>query len=196
MEGYYSEQEMETMGFRSFGKDVLLSRKASFYGAKSMSFGDNVRVDDYCIFIGNITLRSHIHIGGFCGLHASMGSITMDDFSTLSSNVTIYAASDDYSGRVMTNAVIPEVYKNTHFSDIRIEKHVIIGTGSTLLPDASVGEGAAVGAMSLVNKPIESWGIYAGIPCRRINDRSRELLQMEKEFTKNDVARNSFILAK
>ena len=42
--------------------------------------------------------------------------------------------------------------------------------------------GAAVGALSLVNKSVPDWMIVSGNPLRRIGRRSSDLLQREKEF--------------
>jgi hypothetical protein len=39
-----------------------------------------------------------------------------------------------------------------------------------------------VGAKSLVTKSLDEWGIYSGIPTKRIKERSRDLLAFEKEF--------------
>ena len=36
--------------------------------------------------------------------------------------------------------------------------------------------------MSLINRSTEPWGIYAGVPARRIRERSRELLELCREF--------------
>lgn len=57
---FYSEEELRALGFKSIGKGCRISRKACFYGVESMSVGDNVRIDDFCILSGSITLGSHI----------------------------------------------------------------------------------------------------------------------------------------
>jgi len=36
--------------------------------------------------------------------------------------------------------------------------------------------------MSLVNKSIDPWGVYVGVPAIRIKDRSKNLLEKEKQF--------------
>ena len=82
----------------------------------------------------------------------------------------------------MTNPMIPDFLKNVCQKKVVISRHVIIGTGSTVLPGVTVGEGAAIGAMSLVNSDIESWKICAGIPAKRIKDRGKAILQREKEY--------------
>ena len=45
-----------------------------------------------------------------------------------------------------------------------------------------LGEGCSVGSMSLVNRSAEPWGVYVGIPARRVKERSRKLLEYCAEF--------------
>lgn len=182
MEGFLSRKEIEKIGFKEIGDDVLISSRAYFYGASNMKIGNHVRIDDFCIFIGTIILEDYIHIAGYTSIHASKGSVRIGSFSTLSSRVAVYAASDDYSGDFMTSPLINEKYTNTIYSDIIIGKNVIVGTGSTILPNSVLEEGVAVGAMSMVNKKLETWNVYAGIPCKKIKERSRRLLSLETEF--------------
>ena len=49
----------------------------------------------------------------------------MNDFSTLSSRVAVYAASDDYSGEYMTNSVVPSEFTHTLVADITVGKHAV-----------------------------------------------------------------------
>lgn len=62
MNSFYSENELSSLGFKAVGHDVQISRKASFYGAGNMVIGNHVRIDDFCILSGNITLENFIHI--------------------------------------------------------------------------------------------------------------------------------------
>jgi galactoside O-acetyltransferase len=36
--------------------------------------------------------------------------------------------------------------------------------------------------MTLVNKSLDPWGIYVGVPAKRIKERSKKLLALEKDF--------------
>ena len=65
---------------------------------------------------------------------------------------------------------------------VSIGKHCIIGSGCTILPGVELGEGCSVGSMSLVNRSAEPWGVYVGIPARRVKERSRKLLEYCAEF--------------
>ena len=59
---------------------------------------------------------------------------------------------------------------------------MIIGCGTVVLPGAHLEDGVAVGALSLVQKHCASFGIYAGIPAKRIKERKRDLVEMEKTY--------------
>ena len=43
-------------------------------------------------------------------------------------------------------------------------------------------EGSVLGAMSLLNKKIEPWTIYVGVPAYMIKNRDRNVLECEKKF--------------
>lgn len=183
MNGRLSREEIKKIGFASVGEDVLISDTAKFYGASKMRIGNHVRIDDYSVFVGSISIGNHIHIGAFASLHASFGSIRIEDFSSLSSRVTIYAASDDFSGNYMMGFGIPSSLTHVVCSDIVIQKFCHIGTGSTLLPGANLSEGSSVGAMTLVKISTEPWGVYVGCPCVKKGERSKK----EKEIAETIV---------
>ena len=106
----------------------------------------------------------------------------MKDYSVLSSRCAIYAVSDDYSGNALISPMVPEKFTNVIGGKVVLEKHVVIGTGSTILPAVVIHEGTAVGSMSLVKNSLNSWGIYAGIPCKKIKKRSMKIKELENEL--------------
>ena len=64
-------------------------------------------------------------------------------------------------------------YKNVESKKIIIEKHVIVGTTSVILPGAILREGASCGAFSLIKEEVLPWTINVGIPIKKINDRKK-----------------------
>lgn len=186
MNSFLDKKELQNLGFKSIGENVMISRKASIYGARNIEIGNNVRIDDFCILSGKITLKNNIHIAAYSALYGSDVGIDIEDFANISSRVCIYAISDDYSGVSMTNPTIPDKYKNLEKAPVTIGNHVIVGTGSTILPGADLKIGTAVGAMSLVRKSTEPWKIYAGIPAKPIKDRSKKLLELERCYLEDE----------
>jgi len=179
-----SRVEVEKLGFISIGQNISISDKASIYGASRIKIGNNVRIDDYCVLSAGkdgIEIENNIHIAVYT-LLIGAGRIVVSDFANLSSRVSIYSSSDDYSGATMTNPTIPEEFKNVLHAPVFIGRHVIIGSGSVILPGVRVEEGAAIGALSLVNSNCNTFGVYAGTPAKKIKDRQRGLLKLENQF--------------
>ena len=183
MVSYFSREELKDKGLKLGGDNVLISRKASIYGAENMFIGNNVRIDDFCILSGNITIGNYVHIAAGVYLFGGSSGIVLKDYTGISSRSSIYAESDDYSGAAMTNPMVPDKFRKIYGGQVTLEKHALIGTGCTILPDIIIGEGSSVGSMSLVIKSLAPWGMYIGIPCRRIKERSKALLDMESQLT-------------
>lgn len=181
---FYTNEELNTLGFKSIGKNVLLSKLTSIYNAKNISIGDNSRIDDFCVIsagVGEITLGCNVHIAVYTSL-IGRGKITISDYCNISSRVSLYSSSDDYSGNFMTNPIIPDKYTNITSKDVFLHKHVIIGCGSVILPGAILFEGVAIGALSMVTGRCEQFCIYAGVPVKKISARSRGLLVKCHDF--------------
>lgn len=179
---FYSEDELANLGFAKIGKNVLISKNASIYGEENIEIGNNVRIDDFCILSGKITIGNYVHIAAHSAIFAGDIGVEMMDFSGISSRVTIYAISDNYSGGGLTNPTVPYEYRYIIKGKVTLEKHVVVGAGSIILPSVKIGEGSAIGSMSLVNKTVEPWGMYVGIPCRFLKERKRDLLGFEHQL--------------
>ena len=179
MDSFYTPDELRGIGLKDFGLNVRISRHARIYTPETISVGNAVRIDDFCILSGHITLGSHIHIGPWCGL---FGEITMGDFSGFSSRVSAYAKSDDYSGEYLTNPMVHSAYTRLDERPIHVGRHVIVGSGSVILPGAVLSEGCAVGALCLAKGHLEPFSIYAGAPARKIRPRSCHLLELERDM--------------
>lgn len=64
-------------------------------------------------------------------------------------------------------------WSNVEASPIVIEDKVWIGFGASILKGVKIGEGAVVGANSVVTKDVEPWTLVAGNPARPIRKLSR-----------------------
>lgn len=105
----------------------------------------------------------------------------MRDYVNISSRVSIYSSNDDYSGEYMTNPMVPERLTNVLHADVVSDKHVIVGSGTVILPGSILRLGVAIGALSLVNGEISEFQIHAGVPTKFIKERSRRIDAIEKE---------------
>lgn len=181
---WLTNEKIKEMGFACFGKNMMLSDKASYYNCGNIRLGDSVRIDDFCVLAagqGGVEIGCHVHIAVYCSI-IGREKIKIEDFSGLSSRVSVYSSSDDYSGAAMTNPTVPPEFTNVRHAEVKIGRHVIVGAGSIVLPGVTLEEGVAVGALSLVRKDCKAFGIYMGSPAKRIGERKRDLLEIEKRF--------------
>jgi dTDP-4-amino-4,6-dideoxy-D-glucose acyltransferase len=184
---FLSREEILKMGFKSVGENVLISDKTSIYGTKNIEIGSNVRIDDFCVLSAGengIEIGNNVHIAVFCSL-IGQEKITMKDFSGLSSRVSIYSSTDDYSGEFLTNPTVKSEFTNVISGKVIIGKHVIVGSGTIILPNVNISDYSAVAALSLVSKNVEEFKIVGGIPSRVIKERKNNLVDLECEYLKN-----------
>jgi len=126
MNSFYTNIELKDLGLKSYGNNVLISKKASIYNPENIEIGDNVRIDDFCILSGKIKLGSYIHISAFCALYGKYG-IEMLDYCGTSPNTIIFSASDDFSGNYLINPMIPNQFTNVTGGKVTLSKYVQIG---------------------------------------------------------------------
>jgi galactoside O-acetyltransferase len=176
---FYSQKELLELGFRKVGTNVLISRFARFYGNSNIEIGNHVRIDDFCILSGNIKLGSYIHISPFCALYGKFG-IEMEDYTGLSPRCTVFSASDDFTGEYMVSPMVPDELTNVTGGKVTIKRFSQIGAGTVILPDVTLHEGTAVGAMSLVKSSTEEWSIFAGCPAIKIKNRKRNIIKLHE----------------
>jgi galactoside O-acetyltransferase len=175
---------LRRLGFAAIGTDVSVSDHASIYGVSRIALGSHVRIDDFAVLSAGaegIRIGSYVHLACHCSL-IGKALIEVGDLSTLSSRVAVYSSNDDYTGAGLTNPMLPMQYRRVTDAPVRIGRHVVVGSGSVILPGVTVGEGAAVGALTLVNRSLDPFTIYAGIPARRVRDRSRAFLELEAQW--------------
>lgn len=179
---YYTQEQLKQLNFKHIGKNVKISDKASIYNCDQIEIGDNSRIDDFCVVSGKISIGRNVHITPMCLVAGGEKGITFEDFTTIAYGVQVFTQSDDYSGKTMTNSTIPKEYKNEFMQEVVLKKHSIVGAGSIIMPGVIIAEGTSVGAMSLVLISTESWGIYVGNPVKRLKDRKKDLLELEKLY--------------
>lgn len=176
---FCTQEELLSIGFKNIGHNVLISRFARFYGIENMEIGNHVRIDDFCILSGNIRLGNFIHISAYTALYGKFG-IEMEDYSGLSPRCTVFSASDDFSGDYLIGPMLDTKNTNVTGGKVLIKKYSQLGCNCVVFPGITIGEGVAVGAMSLVVTDLEPWKIYCGIPSVFLKERSKKLLDLIK----------------
>ena len=186
--GFLSVEQIENLQLRSVGSNVKISDKASLYNCEDISIGDNSRIDDFCLISagkGGIEIGRYVHISAYTSI-VGQGRVILEDFSGLSNKVAVFSSSDDFRDGMLTNPTVPDEFRSLIHEDVHLHKHVVVGAGSVLLPGSVIGEGTSVGALALVHKSLEPWSAYVGNPARRVGERSKKLLDLERQLIRSD----------
>ena len=185
MVGYYSEEELGKMNFLSCGENVLISKTTQMYNTERISIGNNVRIDNFCTIVpsgdAKITIGNYVQICAYNFLNGQ-SDISIEDFCSIGNFNQFFSSMDDFSGKYLSGAVVPRNLIGTVSSKIVIKKHCLISPNCIILPGVTLGIGTAIGAFSLVKKSTKEFSIYAGIPAKYIKERSRNLLELEKQI--------------
>jgi len=179
---YLTRQQLIAMGFKSLGRDVVISDKACIYNCDQIEIGDYSRIDDFCVVSGQVKIGRNVHITPMCLLAGGTPGLLIGDFVALAYGVKVFTQSDDYSGETLTNSTIPKKYKQESCEPVKVLKHSIVGAGAVIMPGITLSEGTSVGAMSLVLKSSEPWSIIGGVPAKKIKNRKKDLLELEKLY--------------
>jgi acetyltransferase-like isoleucine patch superfamily enzyme len=178
---FLDDRDLLTIGFKSVGQNCKISKHACIYSAGLISIGNNCRIDDFCILspsgMGGLLIGNNVHIAPYC-LVSGRSIIRIGDYVNISSRVSIYSSSDDFSGEELPGPQsLLDTYQPYESSPISIGSFSIIGAASVLLPGAELEEGASVGALSLVKDRIPAFSIYGGIPAKYIRSRSKNFVK-------------------
>ncbi len=123
-----------------------------FHRLRGVDVGRNVEIGYFCV-LGNV----HPHM------------VHLDDGAVVAAKVTILEHDNSYyysrGGEVL-------------FGDVYIGKRAFVGIGTLIMPGVSIGDGAIVGAMSLVKEDVAPGAVAVGVPARMVRSRLPGALQI------------------
>jgi acetyltransferase-like isoleucine patch superfamily enzyme len=184
MNNFLTLSELKKIGLKKFGKNLQISRNALLINPQFISIGNDVRIDAFVVLTASkkkIIIGSNVHLGMHCYINGSHG-FEIKNFSSISSGCRIFTSSDDYSGNFLFSPTVPKKYTKPKNKKVLVEKFVNIGANSVVLPGVTIREGSAVGALSLINKNLNKWEIYLGVPVKKIGDRSKKIIDLSKKY--------------
>ncbi|RTY92322.1 acyltransferase [Flavobacterium sp. GT3R68] len=154
-------EKIQNRKYVTIGEKGLINANFIFESEKGeVIIGDNVH-------LGGVTFisRNRIEVGDDVTM---AWGITIDDHNSHSiyweerknDNARCYEDYIKYNG----NNVVSKDWSNVEDKPIVIKSKVWIGFDATILKGVTVGEGAVVGAKSVVAKNVEPWTVVAGNP--------------------------------
>ncbi len=108
----------------------------------------------------NINIGKNVFINSCCHFQ-DQGGITIGDGCLIGHNVTIATLNHDFD---------PSKRANITPKSVKIGKNVWIGSDSTILPGIEIGDGAVIGAGSVVTKSVLPNTIVAGCPAKLLRE--------------------------
>lgn len=134
--------------FYKVGKNVKISMKSTFYWPETMTFGNNVFIEE--------------------GAHLSCKKgLLVGNYVMIGPNITIIGGDHKFDN---TDTEMWH-HKSGEDNKIIIEDDVWIGANVTLLKNAYISKGCVIGACSVVTKKTEPYGVYVGNPAKLIKYR-------------------------
>lgn len=155
--------------FRWWRKKLIVRRARRLYLSLG-SLGRRVRFEEGVqvvyperLQVGNNVL---IHRGAFIDAE---GGVRIGDNFVAAQNLIILSSNHNYEA--------PELLpwdEKKHLKPVVIEDNVWCGMNVIILPGVRIGEGAVIGAGSVVTRDVEPCAVVAGNPARRIKFRDVE----------------------
>lgn len=136
------------------GKNVHIAEKSDIKGIGNISIGDDVAIGPHALLWttrANIVIKEKVVIG--------------PRLSIITGDHKINAV-----GKYMAD-VTDEEKDDENDQDVMIEKDVWIGANVTILKGVTVAEGCVIGAGTVLTKSTHPYGIYVGVPGRRVSER-------------------------
>jgi acetyltransferase-like isoleucine patch superfamily enzyme len=118
-----------------------------------------------CFFAGrNISIGSSTAINRRCYLDGRV-RVTIGNSVSISPEVYILSLTHDAQSRDF----------RAEGKEVVIEDYVWIGSRAMIMPGVRLGKGCIVGAGSVVTKDVPPYDIVAGVPARKIGERTKDL---------------------
>ena len=123
------------------------------------SIREQCRIGAHCLISRYVTVNFNTVIGDRARI---MDSTHITGNCVIGNNVFI----STLVATVNDNEMVSRSYAESKIVGPRIADNVSIGAGACLFPGVRVGEGAIVGAGSVVTKDVESYTVVMGVPAR------------------------------
>jgi acetyltransferase-like isoleucine patch superfamily enzyme len=175
----------DTSKLRACGEDVVIDELVRIRYPHLVEIGSHAAIDAFFHVSTAMELGSYIHVGPHVSVIGGKDAkLIMKDYTAIAAGCRIICTTDDFLGTGMTNPMIPAPFHSAVLhSTIVMEKHSVLGTNCVVFPQVHIGEGAFVGACSVVKHDLEPWTIYLGNPAvPQMRRRSSKILAFEAQL--------------
>jgi len=149
------------------GKDVVIFEYVNFIKPEVIKIGEGSRIDNFVRLEGGegIQIGRYVHLASGCSILGG-GKCIIGDFSGIAQGVKLVTGVGFPFRDKFEMEDFPEShpYYEHKKGIIEIGKYCLISVNSTILPNIKIGDGAVVGANSVVTEDVPPWSVVAGIP--------------------------------
>ena len=175
--GYGTRRLLFKQMLNKVGNNCIFDVGLRIVGGGNISVGDYTWIDTYtCLgaLFGPISIGKRIHIAPFSSINAGKEGIEIQDYVAIGAGSQIYGHSETPdAGRRMSGPMIPWRYKAYRSGKVTLKKDCFLGPQSIILPGVTIGEGAVIGAGSVIDSDVAPWTIVFGTPARVIGKREQ-----------------------
>lgn len=175
----YTNAELRQMNVLAEDDTVMIDRTVRFYGKGPFHIGKHTRIDAYTVITcGDIPVEigRHIHIAVGVYLQGTHG-LKMGLATFIAAGSRIFTGSEDYVNSPLIGPTTPEWSKILRTGPVCFEDGSGLGANVVVLPGVTIGQGATVGALALVNRNIQPFTIAAGTPAKSIGSRPQREIE-------------------
>lgn len=154
----------------TLGSRVCLQPWCFLTGSGTVEIADDVDFGPYTFFStggedGLVRVGSHSHTAPGCALYGG-GRLVLGEYCNIAAHVVLATVQHDPARHDVPMARAP-----SQAGPIILERDVWIGANATVMMDVVIAEGCIIAANAALTRSTEPYGLYGGVPARRIRDR-------------------------
>lgn len=160
--------------FKFLGANVKIYELAKLIRPEVISIGEGTQIDDFALINGGrgIILGRYNHICSFVSIVGG-GELVTGDYVGIAAGCRILTGTHHYGDGMRMVSNVPREQQHIIVGKIVLGKDVFLGSNAIVYPNVTIGEGAMIGAGSLVDKDIPPWTINVGVPTRVVGERPK-----------------------
>lgn len=193
---FYRSFFKKSTGFLFLGKNTSIKYKSKISLGRTITIGNNVKINALSkrgIKIGNNFTIKDNSIIDCCGVFSNLGEkLTIGNNVGISENCFIQVRGEVVLGNNIIIGPGSKIFSENHRYDdddkfineqgvtrvgVKIADGVWIGGGVTILDGVKIGKKSIIAAGSVVNKSVEEYSIYGGVPAKKIKNLKEQKLK-------------------
>lgn len=171
------------MGY--IGNNVTIHQPVVLASPENIWIGTGAILSEFVHIIGGVRteIREYTHLAPMVSI-AGGGQTLIGKSVGVAAGARIVSGMDDIDSIGLIGPCIPMEFRSVYRGSIVIQDFSLIGSNAVICPDVTIGEGAIVGAGSVVMDNIPPWTVAVGSPAKVVRDRKVNKEQIYELYDK------------